>query len=345
MGLDSQGYFSLKEILGYNAQYNIVLSDRGRGKSYGTKLFLMKQEGCSMCLYRSTVDLESARQEWCDTLYENGYGAEQFAWEGSQKEGWVLCYNGKKKVWFRAISQVNHIKQEKFPDDMNWVWLDEFIPLVYRKLPGVQSEGDAIRTIVKTIDHDSVRSREEKGLKPLRVLMFANPFTWDNPILRYFKVNPVYGYGVHRAGPGVVYEILPPIEKKEGGKMTVDDFLGDEVNKNQGWMNQDAFVYSVPKGATPKKSMRFGTEFYVMYESNGKWYVRKEDRHKIIYGATYASRKPVEIKYGTLDGLQEDEFCLDSSHAKRMLDMCEQGLIYFHDMNTKFGFINAVLGL
>ena len=33
--LDENGYYSLREILGYNAKYSIVLSDRGRGKSFG----------------------------------------------------------------------------------------------------------------------------------------------------------------------------------------------------------------------------------------------------------------------------------------------------------------------
>ena len=45
MGVDKDGYYTLRDILGYNCKVNIVLSDRGRGKSYGTKLFLMRQEG------------------------------------------------------------------------------------------------------------------------------------------------------------------------------------------------------------------------------------------------------------------------------------------------------------
>ena len=90
MGIGSDGYWSPREILGYNCKYNIVLSDRGRGKSYGTKLFLMKQEGTAMCLFRQQPDMALAMESWIDPLLENGYQAEQFSWEGSDKNGWIL---------------------------------------------------------------------------------------------------------------------------------------------------------------------------------------------------------------------------------------------------------------
>lgn len=345
MGIGKDGYYSLKQILGYNCKYNIVLSDRGRGKSYGTKRFLIEQEGTSMCLYRTTPDMASAMQDWIDPLVEMGWNPEQFEFEGSDKEGYVLLYNGVPKIWFRALTMVNHIKQEHFPNDMNWIWLDEFIPLVYKKLPGVVSEGDAIRTIVKTIEHDSVHSREEKGLKPLRVLMFANPFTWNNPILSYFKIVPKYG--IHRVGPGVVCELLEPVERPSGGKMTVDEFLGDEVNRNQGFNDQNAFVVERwPKGLIPYMTLRLGDRFFTLYKkSDGgkKLWVRKMKGHTDIQRINPMTGKPVLERYGTMAGLKEDEICID---GMKVLDglkrMCYSGNIWYEDINTKFDFINAL---
>lgn len=327
MGLDSEGYYSLREILGYNAKVNIVLSDRGRGKSYGTKLFLMAQEGEFMCLYRNTSDIDSAVGTWLDTLYENGYSPEQFSWE-SHKGGCELLYNGAVKGYFRAITQVNHIKQEKFPDTLNWLWLDEFIPLVYKKLAGVTSEGDAIRTIMKTIEHDTTHPRESKGLKPLRVLMYANPFTWNNPILSYFKVRP-QGYGIWRVGPGIVCEMLEPYENSREGKMTMDEFLGDEVNRNQRWLEQDAFVLKEwPKGMEADWSVRIGRNFYGLYKKDGnsKWYVKRIDDHVAHVRCV-----------GTLDGLTEDEMTLDNSGILKLFkQLTYAGNIWYKDINVKF---------
>ena len=336
MGLDENGYYTLRDILGYNGKVNFVLSDRGRGKSYGTKLFLMKQEGTFMCLYRNSSDVDSAIGSWLDTLFENGYKPEQFEWQRNKGSA-ELLYNGSVKGYFRAVTQVNHIKQEKFPDDLNWLWFDEFIPLVYKKLAGVESEGDAIRTIMKTIEHDTTHSRESKGLKPLRVLLYANPFTWNNPILSYFKVRP-NGYGIWRVGPGIVCEMLEPFDDKKEGKMTMDEFLGDEVNKNQRWLEQDTFVLDKwPKGLKGVISVRIGRMYYGIYEKeeNRKWYVKENDCH--INGVTC---------YGTLKEMSEDEICLDRS---MMLDRFKKvtyaGNIWFKDINTKFDWLRDIESL
>lgn len=343
MGLNEDGYYDLKEILGYNAIVNIVLSDRGRGKSWGTKHFLMRQPGTFMCLYRQKPDMMSAIACWTDPLVESGeYVAENFEWDGNAEEGITLKYNGVIKGYFRYLTQVNHIKQEVFPDDLNWVWWDEFIPLVYKKLPGVESEGDALRAIMKTIEHDTVHSREEKGLKPLRVLLFANPFTWNNPVLSYFKVRPKYG--VHRVGPGIVCELLPPAEPiKRGRKMTMDEFLGDEVNRNQGFLEQNAFVVDRrPKGLVPYMSVRFGKDYFVIsrYPSMSKFYVEKKRSHGkatefVSLSGTF------EGIYGTLDGLKENEMCIEhTALLDRLRTWSYTGRMFFPDLNTKFDFLN-----
>lgn len=335
MGLDKNGYYSLREILGYGAKVNIVLSDRGRGKSYGTKLFLMKQDGCCMCLYRNVSDVESAVGTWLDTLYENGYDPEAFEWvkgKGSSE----LLYCGKTKVFFRALTQVNHIKQEKFPDDLNWLWMDEFIPLVYKKLAGVQSEGDAIRTIMKTIDHDSAHPRESKGLKPLRVLLYANPFTWNNPILSYFHVLPK-GYGIWRVGPDIVCEMLAPIEEKTGGKMTLDQFLGDEINKNQAWADQDHFVLERwPMGLKPWLSVRIGVNYYWLYwrDSVQRMYVRKGTGHLDSCDRT-----------GTLAGRRENEKTLNKSLLNYLKNMTVDARMLYKDVNVKFDWVRDIMDL
>lgn len=340
MGLDENGYYSLRQILGYNCKYNIVLSDRGRGKTYGTKAFLMSQPGEFMCLYRTTADLDSAVESWVDSLYEQGYEPEAFEWEPT-KYGAQLKYGGYVKGYFRALSMVNHVKQETFPDTLNWVWLDEFIPLVYKKLAGVSSEGDAIRAIVKTIEHDTVHPREEKGLKPVRVLMYANPFTWNNPILSYFRCEP-RGYGIWKVGPGVACEVLEPMPSPQEGKMTVDDFLGDEVNRNQGWLRQDAFVEKVPKHAVPEYSIRIGLEYFTRYELEGKHWIKATKGHCNVSRPGIINSKPIMLRFGSGDGLQKDEMPIGKVMGPRLKDEAYSGLLNFDSVNTKFDYLRAM---
>lgn len=348
--IDEDGYYSLRAILGYGAKYNIVLSDRGRGKSFYAKHFLMRQPGTAMCLFRQSTDMHMAMMSWTEPLVSKRknkdkfevYNIEQFSWEGSDKEGYILYYNGQPKIWFRYLTQVNHIKQEVFPDDMNWVWLDEFIPMAYKKLPGVDSEGDAIRTIVKTIEHDTTNGRVERGLKEVRVILYANPFTWNNPILSYFKLRPKVG--IHKIGPGVVMEMLPPAEKKRKGKMTADDFLGNEVNVNQGWSEEMAFIeVDWRSDFIPAMSVRVKSQYFMIYQKpgvHGIWYCAGTTKHE------NTARIVTYDMWGSQDGLKEGETCLDRTEFLKLIqEKIRRGQMRYKDLNSKFDFQNAIGGL
>lgn len=346
MGIAKNGYYSLREILGYNCKVNIVLSDRGRGKSWGTKWYLIQQEGSFMCLYRQSSDMQFAMKDWLDPLIKGddeheAMNMERFQWEGNDKEGWQLLLDGVVKGYFRYITAVNHIKQEVFPDDLNWVWWDEFIPMAYKKLPGVPNEGDALRVIMKTIEHDTVHSREEKGLKKLRVLMFANPFTWNNPVLSYFHVRPQYG--IHRIGPDIVCELLEPYEEKRKGKMTMDEFLGDEVNRNQGWKDQMAYVKELPKNCEPCYSIRLMDRFFVLYRSpSNRYWVTERSKHLQIE-KRYLGGRSVLMCYGSLEGLTEEENVLDDTELHKWLKrLCYGGKLWYTDINCKFDFLGRI---
>lgn len=329
-------HYELRGILGFNCKYNLVLSDRGRGKSFDCKHFLMRQSGTAMCLYRNSSDMTLAMNSWIEPLISKNkdrekyevYMAESFTWDGNEKTGFRLCYNGEPKIWFRYLTQVNHIKQEVFPDDMNWLWLDEFIPMAYKKLPGIESEGDAIRTIMKTIEHDSLCSREERGLKPCRMIMFGNPFTWNNPILSYFRVQPRYGR--YRAGPDIAVEMLEPLPTERKGKLTVDEFLGDSVIKNQGWKEQMSFIQEKWPTVRPKTSIRFGDDYFTVYlDAKYQAYCRRCEGHSGCGKYT--------------DGIcEEGELVMSGRMRKYLKSIVYEGKIVYKNINDKFDFQNAI---
>jgi len=321
MGLTKDGYWSERELLGYGAKWSFVLSDRGRGKTWRIKRFLLEQPGPSMCLYRQSSDMEHAVQSWTDGMD----GA--FKWSGNLKNGLQLLVDDEVKVYFRYLTAVNHIKQEVFPESLSWVFFDEFIPVAYKKLPGVDSEGDAMRTIVKTIEHDSVRSRKEKGLKPVRVILAGNPVTWNNPVLSYFHVNGLLGYGCHRAGPGVAWEWLPPVDVDD-----VERSLGADVHQSAAGINSAAsFVKKAPRDSPLWMTVRLGEMTFRVSRSGSDFYVSK-GRHAEGY------------EHGTLDGLRECEICIDESARWDILvKYCWKGKVYYDSPETKFDFLNRMM--
>lgn len=335
MGFDKDGYWSPREILGYtDAKFMIILSDRGRGKTVALKNFMITQPGEFMALYRDSSDMAHAIQSWTDDLVRyKGFNAESFEFVGSEKDGFSLLYNGVVKGYFRYLSAVNHIKQEGFPDTLNFVWLDEFIPMVQKKLQGVKSEGDALRTIMKTIDHDSAHPRETRGYKPLRCFLVGNPHNWNNPLLSYFHVDAAVGYGVHRIGPGIVCEHIPPIEDLHVGGQTVDEFLGEEVHRADGWKAQVGFIRKIPTGAVPIYSVRVDRRFYhILKSSAGDVFVREADGHC-----------PIKWKYGTTEGMIPGEKnVLSGGFLKATQRRIQDGGFYYPDINVKFNFQNDI---
>ena len=237
--------------------------------------------------------------------------------------GGIACH----EYYFRYLTAVNHIKQEVFPESLSWVFFDEFIPTAYRKLPGVDSEGDAVRTIVKTIEHDSVRSRKEKGLKPVRVILAGNPVTWNNPMLSYFHINGLLGYGCHRAGPGVAWEWLPPVDVDD-----VERSLGADVHQSAAGINSAAsFVKKAPRDSPLWMTVRLGEMTFRVSRSGSDFYVSK-GRHAEGY------------EHGTLDGLRECEICIDESARWDILvKYCWKGKVFYDSPEAKFDFLNRMM--
>lgn len=340
MGINKDGYYTFRDILGYNCKINVVLSDRGRGKTYDMKHLLIDSESRGMCLFLDSEDMEKAMESWTDPLVESGeFAPERFTWEGTAKTP-TLCLDGEPKIYFRYITAVKHIKHEHFnqtePDKIiTWIVIDEFITPTTMKMRGVKSPGDAIRMIMKTCDHDTTHPREERGLKPLRVIMIGNPFTWNdaNGLLAYFHIVPKK-FGIQRMDTDIVLELLEP-DNTKSGKRSLDDVLGDEVNKNMSFLKEMTLVEPVPKFSVPDISIRLGVLFFALY--------RAPNRETWIKGVS----KHVNVKegrtFGSMDGLQDGEICIEGTEVlKHLWKATYNSDVHFDTINTKFTWLNAL---
>ncbi len=341
MGFGPDGYYTFRDMLGYGAKWNILLSpQRGIGKTYGYKRKIMAAEGeQAMVVYRQKPDMEHARSHWLDDLTLKGpkekrYAADRFSWQGTSEGGYELLMDDEVKVYFRTMTSVNAIKNETFPETLSWMYVDEFIPLAWKKLPGIQSEGETIETIADTIDHDTVHPRTERGFKPLRVILIANPFTFDNPILSYFGVNGLLGPGIWKSTKhrSVVWEYLPEGKGKENA-------ISNVANRSAAKMaGTAAFVEPAPKGSVPVFSVRIVDKYFLFreYGYTGLHYVSETDGHQVPAGR----RK----RYGTLEGLQEEETAVEVVQMlDRILNEASRGLLRYADVNCKFDLLTRLM--
>lgn len=338
MGYDKKtGYFTLRNVLGYGKKYNLVLSpERGIGKTYGYKHWIMESPDIFMCVYRTCPDMEHAKATWTDDLTIKGpkadrYDPELFVWKGDKKAGYILHYDGQPKVYFRSISEVNAIKHETFPDEMAWVIWDEFIPLKWTKIAGIENEGEAFEVICSTIDHDGINDRKSKGFKPLRAVLFCNPFTFDNPVLSYFGVNGLLGYGIWKSKkPNVIWEYLEPGHMRDRGDVS-------DINSRNAAKEQAAFVEVRPKESIPFMSVRLMDKCFVFWK-----YKKMVGLYWVTESKLHANVRKI---YGTLEGLREDEICLESQTImlKGLQSYAQRGLLRYEDLNCKFDYLNRVM--
>jgi len=333
MGYDKTGHFTTRDVDGYSdCPIKLITSGRGPGKSFGMKRKIIASPNRAVWLFRDSEDLQSSLRTWLDDLTMKTddrtglkYAPERFEIDSARGSG-ELRMDGDVKVYFRCISYVGHIKHETFPLDVDTVVWDEFVPLVKRKMAGVDSEAQALMDILKTIDHDIVNPRKSK----LRVYLFANPRDFTNDIFRFFRVDATLGFGVRRTMPGVVWEFLEAPPQKE------DPFSGlaDSVNANlESWKDASHFVGEMPKGSVPKYSVRNGSEYFGLYrDQQRRCWVKAIDAHL-----------PGVFHYGSDDNLRRDEISIERTGMRKYwLDGHQSGLMRYQSLNVKTAFLEMV---
>lgn len=292
----------------------------------------MKQEGQFLFLGRTQVDCGSAVRGFLGTLEKSNFDTSRVTFEKVKIEGDFGAFryvqmnlDGVMKGLFMALANINAIKQLEFPDTLDWVWMDEFIPVKYTKLPGINNEAEALQDVMITIDHDAYHSREERGLRKLRFIGTFNPKTWDNPIIQGFRLLPK-GYGFTRIHRDIILEMVK-IPEGVLREESAEEWLNNgSARKCEDWLDQNALVEPLPKGAKPMCTLRMKDTF-TLYVNAGKLYWLK-------------TSKNLETKWTLNDFPKEGEAYLPEGTKKMFRRYIQRGLVRFPDMNVKFEFIN-----
>lgn len=161
----------------------------------------------------------------------------------------------------------------------------------------------------------------------------------EQPHIELFKLRPKVG--IHKIGPGVVMEMLEPHKPKKGGKMTADDFLGNEVNINQGWAEEMAFIeVDWRSDFIPAMSIRIKNQYFMIHQKpgvHGIWYCSNSTKHENTAGVVTYDR------WGSQDGLTDGETCIDRTEFLKLIqEKIRRGQMRYKDLNSKFDFQNAI---
>lgn len=338
MGKQSK-YYNWDRIFSYNAYLNLIVTARGKGKTYGLrKQFIRdykkdRSRFVEVCRYDSQMPL--VMNGYFDKLIANGdAGSYIFKYERECVYIAEEPLEGEKAEWelmgyFVALSKEQQAKRRTFANVKRMVF-DEFI-LEPGTRPGYLSH--EYRKLVNLID---TVAREQPGEDTqLRVYMLSNACDLINPYFTEFGITsaPKYGYTWLQRGDVLLHYDDDPVYtsgKREtlAGRLSrgnLEDMITNVISNAH-----DGFIAEKPRSA--KHSFTFlyeGEEYSVWRDWNsGTAYVNgKTPSDGIRYALSMPDMRPnVTLMRRT------------SGYMRTLSDMVYNGCVYWDTPARREGF-------
>ena len=185
-------YYDYSKILSYGAFLNILIGERGVGKTYGAskfvvKRFLKNQETfCYVRRYKS--DLSKSVKKFFSKLIKNN----EFPKVALEVKGDNFYINGELAGYSMTVSTAQSLKSTNFPDVKTIIY-DEFI-IESGGQHYIKNEVEAFLGLIETIGR----------MEDLRVFMLANAVTITNPYFLYFDLSLPYNNDIKTFKDGLI---------------------------------------------------------------------------------------------------------------------------------------------
>lgn len=241
-------YVNFDKLWSYNAIINIVLGDRGCGKSFNSKVTVLKNflKTGEQFLYlrRYKTELDSSLATFWDDLQANGYFEEHELKVKKSKMLTTFLCDGEVCGYAVPLSTGNILKSTAFPK-VKTIIFDEFVldasSGTYRYM---KNEPQMLLDVIETVFR----------LRDGRVLMLGNPIEFFGcPFIAYWNLDLPYNseYRTFKDGTILVYYIRNPEyqdvkSKTRFGRLIEGTIYGDYAIGNKTLRENTAFIAKRP---------------------------------------------------------------------------------------------------
>lgn len=248
--IDKDNYINFDNILSYGALINMVVGERGCGKSYGAKKWCIKRflKKGEKFLYikRYKSDLKDLDKFFDDIQYDDELAAHEFKVQGSK------IYVDKQLAGESFALSIAQSKKSVPYAEYNNMIFDEFI-LEVGVVKYLENEVYKFLSLIDTF----VRNRS--GCK---VFVLGNSVKWANPYFVFYKFNP------QEVG----------IQIKQQGTVLLCNYKNDEFTKAR----EETDVGKLIKGTV------YGDmSLYNSYSDIGKDFIQKKSKNATLYVTFY----------------------------------------------------------
>jgi len=175
---DNNIFWDIYTPLSYNALFNFVVGERGNGKTYGCKKYVIEKfldTGEQFGYVRRYKEeyKQSANTFFNDLIANNEFPDTQFEVKGSK-----FLINGLEAGYGFILSTQSKKKSMSFPNIKTLVF-DEFLLDPKNVMDRfLSNEVEAFLNMYETVAR----------MRDVRVFFIANAFTWQNPYFLYFGI-------------------------------------------------------------------------------------------------------------------------------------------------------------
>lgn len=178
-------FYDYSKLLSYNALLNFVIGERGVGKSFGAKKFVvsdfLKNGNQFVYIRRYKTELDNAYEGFFDQLQDAGYFTEQHFKISASKKKIDKFYCGDEIIGYGVpLSTANILKSASFTK-VKTIVFDEFL-IDNGTYHYLRNEVIQFLDVIETIAR----------LRDVRVILLGNAISISNPYFDFFRIGLPY---------------------------------------------------------------------------------------------------------------------------------------------------------
>ena len=323
-------------MLSHNKIFNMVLTNRGGGKTYGMTKWCIddykktKSQAVWVRRYGTELDGENGilnnNKFFSVVIRDNLYPDDKLEVKGN-----VGYINDEPFIYFVALSTSLQLKSNNFPD-VNKIIFDEFI-IKKGRTTYLQDEVEVFLDLFETV----ARLRDN-----VRAVLLANSVTVVNPYFQYFglKVDRKQRFTVKGQICVEIFSheaFIAEKEKTRFGQLVKGTRYGDYAINNEWLLDNDTFVEPKTPRAEFMLALRYNGVYYgfwVDYQVGLIFVNRQYDPSSPnLYALTKADHEANLLLIKSLN---------DSPRVKRIVYAFRNGLLRFEDMTVKNQFYEYI---
>lgn len=324
-------WWSRSGILSHNCILNMVLSNRGGGKTFDCTRWAIddykrkRKQAVWVRRYQTEIDEMLTNGKFFDAVRE-WYPEDELRIDGN-----IGYINGEAAIYFIALSTSRQLKSNNYPY-VNKIIFDEFI-IDKGRITYLKNEVEVFLDLYETI----ARTRDN-----VRAVLLANAVTVVNPYFLFWNIKPNPEKRFNVKGQVCVEfftdsDFVDAKKKSRFGQLVKGTRYGEYAIDNKWLLDSETFIEAKTPGAEFMLGMKYNGimyGFWVDYDK-GRMYVNRQ-YDPSSYSLYCLTKDDHEANLLLIKSLGE------SKRVQRIVFAFRNGLLRFSDMQVKNQFYEFI---